>query len=185
MIRLSSLTIGILLVMIMALAALASGSFTVNAVKETGFGSDQWHWTATVDSIDTLSSYSFQLNDYLDAYWGSPMDTVTVVDTSANWTMPKSHFMGLIPKPFRYQLNCASVGGSVKLTIYIDGSLDGTNWHRVDTLATNYATETPSTGTVNLNNGKFHYYRIYILGVATNGSDTTFDLRLFGWQRKL
>ena len=132
------------------------GAWSVNARESLQPYGSLFHFTCTVDSLDTLTSSNFKLGKYDNVAWAS--------------------------LPFAYQIKVSSVLGGVKVTAYLQGSFDGTNWANVDTLVSAYTTETLATGTRYLNDLKRPIYRLLIYGVALNSPDTIFDWYLWAYQ---
>lgn len=154
----------LLFLLVLSALVFAQGSWTANA-KRTGqpFG-DVYRFTCTVDSVDTLTSFVFKLGRYDHVYWGTPADTTN------------------IEYPFRIQYTATSTLGSPKLTGYVQGSFDGSNWDAVDTLFTNLTSESRTVADLDLNNKKYPQYRVVVYGVAPNRSDTVFDMFLYCYQ---
>jgi hypothetical protein len=137
-------------------AMAGDGSWTNNAVKSYSNYNEIIRFTCTVDSLDTLTSSAFQLGKYDHLSWTS--------------------------LPFSLTYQATSTAGTPKLTIYVQGSMDGTTYAAVDTICTDYVAETLTKTTLDLNNIKYAYYKIIVYGVALNNSDTAFDMRLLLYQ---
>jgi hypothetical protein len=104
-------------------------------------------------------------------------------DTSAYFQFQQYDHVSWTTYPFRYQIDASSDpnSGTLKMTFYIQGSLDGTNWAAVDTIA-NVATYGVSSGTINFNNLKYQYYRMYVDDVrSTTCADTVQDAAVKIW----
>ena len=158
----------IIFLMVAQMASAGDGEWTSNATRSgsTVYG-DVIRFTCTVDSVDTLTSASFTLGKYDNAYWGTPRDTVGNLDST---------LAANLGKPFRLQYTATSVLAAPKLTGYVQGSFDGTNWDAVDTLFTDFVSESRTVANYDLNNRKYPFYRVVIYGVALNRSDTVFDM---------
>lgn len=152
--RLIFLTLAVLILQAYA----GDGTWTRNAMRSSQPYGDTYRFTCTVDSIDTLTSSAFKLGKY----------------DGVSWTT----------LPFWVQYTATSAAGSPKLTGYVQGSMDGTNWNAVDTLFTDATSETRTVTSYDFNNKKFPQYRILIYGVALNRSDTTLDLWLNAYQEQ-
>src|SRR4030067_2113445 len=83
------------------------GVVSINALKVPVYPGEILKFVCTVDSVDTLTSGTFTLGKY----------------DAVNWTS----------FPFRCMISDSSVLGSPKITTYIQGSMDATNWVDVDT----------------------------------------------------
>mgnify|MGYP000729630150 CR=1 FL=1 len=154
-----------MILMLISVLTFASGSWTNNAVKITGFAGEKQGsmliFTCSVDSVDTLTSGTFSLAKYDGNYF--------TVDTAGT-----SHFQEV---PYAYIATSAL--GSPKLTCYIQGSYDQSNWFNVDTLCTDLTSESLAIGTAQLFRYHVPYYRTIVYGVALNRSDTVFDFRFY------
>lgn len=155
----------ILALLIFAVPVFSQGNWSNDAKTLTGFaGENQGRmivFTCTVDSVDTLISSTFSLAKYDGAYY--------TTDASGN----------AIFQDVPYAYIATSALGSPKLTTYIQGSYDQSNWFVVDTLCTNLTSESLTTGTAQLFRYHIPYYRAVVYGVALNRSDTIFDFRFY------
>lgn len=124
------------------------------------------------------------------ADYGGKIVTFTVAgldsaenDTSAYFQFHQYDHVSWVTFPFRYQINSSStpVNATLKTTYYIQGSIDGTTWTAVDTIA-NVATYGAASGTINFNNLKFPYYRMYADDVrSTVKKDTVQNATVRFW----
>ncbi len=124
------------------------------------------------------------------ADYGGKIVTFTVAgldsaenDTSGYFQFHQYDHVSWTTYPFRYQVSSSSTpaNGTLKTTYYIQGSLDGTTWTAVDTIA-NVATYGVAGGTINFNNLKFQYYRLYADDVrSTVKKDTVQNATLKFW----
>lgn len=102
-----------------------------------------------------------------------PVDSVTTV--TSKWFGVKSYLVNSFNDyPIQYARKLNSVKGLPKVTTTIEGSNDQTNVAIVDTLGgVSDSIETYTSGTLNLNNKKFWYYRIKQTGQSGNRADVT------------
>lgn len=145
------------------------GTFTRNAQKYSNPGL-RLRFTCTVDSLDTLTSNTFDLEKFQNANWGAATDTAQVGQL-----------------PFKVQYQATSTLGAPRLTAYVQASMDGTNWFNVDTLFSDFTSESITRADLDLNNQKYPYYRLLIYGITgspPNRSDTIFDLYFYAYQRE-
>ena len=120
-------------------------------------------FSGTLESADEDTSGIFDLSQF-DADWGE--------------------------LPFTYQVDIESDSGyidSLNMQIDIYGSLDGVNWHLVDTLFSLEAhpfIDTTLAGASDFNNLHYPMYQAYINQLADNGTDSTFSFQvdLYGHQ---
>ena len=169
----------------------SQGSWSNDATVVTGFaGENQGRmivFTCTVDSVDTLTSETFSLAKY-DGYkelysaFSLDQDTVHIGDTvmtsvldSVRVTISEQS----IEVPYAYI--ASSVLGSPKITTYIQGSYDESNWFDVDTLCTDLTGETLVKGTAQLFRYHVPYYRAVVYGIALCRSDAAFDFRFYSY----
>lgn len=114
--------------------------------------------------------------------------TVTDLDSAENDTSSYFQFhqydhVSWTTYPFRYQVSASSDpdNGTLKMTFYVQGSLDATNWTAVDTIA-DVSTYGLTSGTIDFNNLKFKYYRMYVDDVRTTTcADTVQDAAVKIW----
>ncbi len=179
----------ILMISIFTVPAFAGdGTWSNDAVKVTGFAGEKQGrmltFTCTVDSVDTLTSSTFSLakyDSYKELYSSFTLDGDTVhygtafTDTLKSVDVLFSEIS--IETPYAYI--ATSVLGSPKLTTYIQGSYDESNWFNVDTLCTDLTGETLVKETAQLFRYHVPYYRAIVYGVALNRSDTVFDFRFY------
>ncbi|MDD5061479.1 MAG: hypothetical protein PHN44_04250 [Candidatus Marinimicrobia bacterium] len=155
----------VLAMLVFVIPAFSQGSWSNDAVTVTGFaGENQGRmitFTCTVDSVDTLTSKTFSLAKYDGNFY--------TVDTAG-----AAHFQDV---PYAYI--ASSAAGAPKLTTYLMGSYDETNWFKVDSLYVADTGETLKTGVVSLFNYHVPYYRAVVYGVALNRSDTILDFRFY------
>ena len=141
----------------------ASGSWTNDAVKVTGFEGEKQGsmltFTCSVDSVDTLTSSTFSLAKY-DGYKELYSSQEVSIET-----------------PYAYI--ATSAAGSPKITCYIQGSYDESNWFVVDTLCTDLTSETLAKSTAQLFRYHVPYYRAIVYGIALCRSDAVFDFRFY------
>lgn len=140
-----TMMICVALLLMISIPVFASGAWTSNAVWAKSGEDQTLTFTCSVDSVDTLTSNSFRLDKY----------------NSDSWTT----------YPIPYQVYNTSVLGAPKLTVYIQGSNDGTNFFAVDTLFSDDVTETVRYFTANLNNKKAVVFRMAVYGIALCRSD--------------
>lgn len=124
------------------------------------------------------------------ADYGGKIVTLTVAgldsaenDTSGYFQFHQYDHVSWTTYPFRYQISSSStpVNATLKTTYYVQGTLDGTTWTAVDTIA-NVATYGVASGTINFNNLKFQYYRLYADDVRTTTcADTVQNATLKFW----
>lgn len=154
------------LLVVLAVFALLNIAATVSVTTENlTYAGRVYVVTTTLDSADVDTSWGIDLSTY----------------QHANWTT----------EPFRYEFVVdASVdrADTVNLGCYIDGTVNNTDWYRVDTLWTLVASgfgDTTLTGTANFNGHKYPKYRVWIYDLAKEGSDTTYSVinRLWAYQR--
>ncbi len=163
--------IGVGCLLLFALAAgttdayAGDGTWTVNGKRDRLTQGEMLRFTATVDSVDTLTSNVFHLDKYDHVYWGKATDATT-----------KEIF------PFRIQYQASSAAGSPKLTAYVQASFDKANWFNADTVFADLTSETLTRADLDLNNVKAPYYRILLYGVALNRKDTVFDIDWWCYQ---
>lgn len=112
--------------------------------------------TASVDSLDTLSTKAFGLGNFQSYDW----DTY--------------------PFSFSYLLTSAAAKPYIRTTV--EGSYDNSTWFAVDTLFAD-SVETFTKSTANLNKGKYPYYRFTIIGYTGNRSDATLKLWFYAYRR--
>jgi hypothetical protein len=176
----------ILFFILLAFTAWAGdGEWSNNARKDSQPYGEIFRFTCTVDSIDTLTSATFKLGKYDNVYWGSNRDTVSTMDTLASGAfLTIADKGGHVGRPFWIQYQATSAAGSPKITGYIEGSFDGSNWDPVDTLFTDLTSETRTVAQLNFNNKKYPQYRMKIFGVALNRSDTVFNAYLYAYQEE-
>lgn len=152
-------------ILLVAIPAFSQGSWSNNASIVTGFaGENQGRmivFTCAVDSVDTLISSTFSLAKYDGSYY--------TTDTSGN----------AIFQEVPYAYIATSALGSPKLTTYIQGSYDQSNWFVVDTLCTDLTSESLTKGTAQLFRYHIPFYRAVVYGVELNRSDTIFDFRFY------
>jgi len=157
--RVMSFGLIVFLALVLVLSAelfAGDGTWSRNVQKQSTVYGQTWRFTCTVDSLDTLTSSSFTLGKF----------------DAVSWTT----------MPFSLEYLLTSVLGTAKITGYVQGSFDGSNWHAVDTLFTDFTTETRTRATIDLNNHKRPYYRVIIYGVALNRPDTVLDLYWYAYQ---
>lgn len=131
----------------------------------------------------TTSKSSWGIYDEILTISYSEIDSIDT-DTSASFTLAKFNNVSFSDMPIKVQYQAVSTLGTPKLTVYIDGSFDGTNWVRVDTLVTDLTSEAVTQADLDLNNQKYPYYRQTASGVASNHSDTTFYTKWYLYQRE-
>ncbi len=112
--------------------------------------------TASVDSLDTLSTKAFGLGQFQNYDW----DTY----------------------PFSYGYLLTSAAAKPYIRCVVQGSYDNSTYFAVDTLFADSA-ETFTKETANLNKGKYPYYRFYITGYTGNRADATMKLWFYAYQR--
>lgn len=142
------------LALLMPILAMAqTGTYTKDAVFAGNYPGETVRFTCALDSIDADTSRTFSLGRY---------DSHSFSDA-----------------PIWVQRKITSAAGKPYVTVYIDGTIDGTNWFACDTLVTADSTETAGLIQLNLNNKKFTGYRMRANGVqygsGKNRSDTIFD----------
>ncbi len=114
-------------------------------------------FSTEVDSVDTLVSDTFTLtlydNDSFSSY------------------------------PIKCWSQATSTLGSPKLTAYVQGSWDKSTYTNVDTIFSASTSEAVALVDLDLNGNVYPYYRIYLLGVALNRSDTELDIKWLLYHR--
>jgi hypothetical protein len=137
----------------------AANNITLNEDGRSG-GNRMFTWTVVLDSSDTDTSAIFDLNRWDHVAWST------------------------YPFRYSYTITPSDTTDSLNIKWYVDGSIDGTTWSRVDTLisltASTFMDTTLST-TANLNNYKWPYYRMMASEAAKNGNDTTYTVTLKFW----
>lgn len=170
--------LGALLLLFPGLMLAGDGTWATNgnAYKIPHYPGEIKYFECTVDSVDTLTSNYFSLGKWDAVYWGTPQDTVPKGYIVAGDT---SYYADQQRSPFKLQYQASSTLGSPKITGYVQGSFDLTNWVNVDTLFTDLTSESLTRADLDLNNEKYPWYRVVIYGVALNRSDTTFIMRWY------
>lgn len=106
--------------------------------------------------------YNFQVRvDSLGTYTTSPF-SLGGLDKESFVTYPV-HYAKTITGPYKPRVSCV-VQGAMSTT---------TGYTAVDTVALADSTKTLATGTLDLNDKKFPFYRLYIYGATGNRKDTT------------
>lgn len=164
----SFLLLSMLLLALSVPGLAGDGTWSNDAKLSTGFAGEKQGamriFTCIVDSVDTLTSETFSLARY-DGY-AVHADSATGL---GQWIRPE------VPAGWL----ATSSAGTPKVTAYVQGSYDESNWFNVDTVATDLTAETLQKGTLQLLRYLVPYYRVVVYGVATNNPDTVFDLRLY------
>jgi hypothetical protein len=177
-VRLSLTWIFAILLFLFEWSYAGDGTFTRNAQRQKNPG-EIIRFTCTVDSLDTLTSNRFDLEKYQNSYWGVTLDS-TRLDDTYDWYNP-------IRFPFKVQYQALSAVAAPRVTAYIQGSVDGTNWFNVDTLFSDFTSEAITRADINLNNQKVPWYRLLLYGITgspPNRADTIFDLFIYAYQRE-
>jgi hypothetical protein len=151
------LTLAFLMVMALALSAFAGdGEWTTNGIKYRA-GVDQYHYFyCTVDSIDTLTSNPWMIDGYNADLSDSPI--------AVGW-------------------QATSTLGAPKLTVYVYGSMDNSNWLLVDSLCSASTSEAVQFATLDMDDKYFRYYRYVIYGITENSPDTVLKLFNYYYQK--
>ena len=76
-----------------------------------------------------------------------------------------------------YELTKDSVGDTIATTVTVLGSIDGTNYVTIDTVGT-ISSETYGTTKLDFGNAFYKYYKLKLVGGATQGNDATFEIVL-------
>jgi len=114
-------------------------------------------FTTSVDSVDTLVSSDFTLTLYDDG--------------------------GFSSYPVKCWSKATSTLGSPKLTAYVQGSWDQSTYTNIDTIFSASTSETAALVDLDMNGALYPYYRIYLLGVALNRSDTELTIKWLLYHR--
>ncbi len=160
-------------------SALAQGSWTRDAQRTPLYPGEQIRFTGAVDSVGTLYSKAFNLRKYDGVHWGVAQDAVASSATAPG-------YWNALRFPFKVRYQATSVLGSPKLSAYVQANfaLDSTdaNWANVDTLFTDLTAETVADIDVDLNDKKYPWYRLKIVGVALGRSDQAIDIKKYCYQ---
>lgn len=148
-----------LIFMVIASMAFAqAGAYSRDAVFHAPGDVPTLRFTAAIDSIDADSSRAFSLQK-----WDGPYSWATF--------------------PFRAQRNFNSAAAGVEITTFIDGSFDNIAWSACDTLGTEVSTEGKTIVEFDLNNKRFPYYRMRVVGSTPNRRDATADWIIYLYHR--
>lgn len=140
-------TIALILI---SLAGMGFGA-DFNAVFSAQSANHLVSFETSVDSVDTLVTDNFTLTLYDDD--------------------------GFSSYPIKSWSKATSTLGSPKLTAYVQGTWDKVNYTNVDTIFSGSTSETATLVDLDLNGAIYPYYRIYLLGVALNRSDTELQMK--------
>lgn len=132
------------------------------------------------DYLSNGNAYNQKPDQGKVIYFGMEI-TATAADTSATFNFTEYDALSFSTYPIAWAYIGSAEGDSVAISAFIDGSYDGTNWARVDTLGTSLTAVVLTQSTKDFNNLKFPFYRIIFTGGATNSKEsaTTFKLWLY------
>jgi len=157
----------------MSTSVFAQGSFTTNAQRTPLYPGEIIHTLAAIDSVGTLYTQAFNLRKYDGVYWGTNADTTT--GTKQNWSFP-----------FKIEYLATSVLGAPKLDVVVQGNFDADStdagWVDVDTIVSDFTTETLTKANLDLDNEKYPWYRLKLIGKDLGRADQTFELRQYCYQ---
>lgn len=149
--------IAFLLIFVLMLPLVAD-TWISNAVESKVSGDGMTlTFACSVDSVDTLTSNVFDLSNYNEDSWST--------------------------YPINYQLYNTSTLGKPRLTAYIYGTMDNSNWFVADTLFSTDSLETVRYKTADFNNKKAVLYKMIIYGTTGNRSDTGLNLIMYFYRK--
>lgn len=143
-------------ILAMVLTAFA-GTWGNNAKRDLQPYGEVITFSGTLAGADTVTSNSFKLGKF----------------DQVSWTT----------FPFTVEYEFSQANDSVAVTGYVDGTVDGVNWTRCDTIVS--ATDTSRTSTTHdLNNKKFVMYRLQLFSTADTGVDAGFNIYFWAYQEQ-
>ena len=137
----------------------AQSSFSTNTKVVQGLSNLTIQIAGTIDTTNTLNSNAFSLLgfDKVDLYTYPLTAGVKLAGTST---------------------------ATRKVSAYIQGSFDGSNWANIDTISTADSANTLITvRSLNLNNYRMPLYRLSVVGATSANDNTTFDVRVYAWRK--
>ena len=134
----------------------SDGTWTANAEVINLAQGKVVKFTFSLDSAGTLTSNSFAVHEHDDFLWSTETIQATYKFTSVD-SLPK-------------------------LSCYIDGSYDNSNFARIDTLFSDAAGEVQVFANTDLNSIHAPYLRVTFVGIELGADDQTGFLQLYFYQ---
>lgn len=98
--------------------------------------------------------------------------------TTNSFTLAPYDAESFVTYPVSYGKMITSAG-MPRVSVYVDGSYGFSTWATVDTLFTSDSLTTFASGTFDLSNKHFPYYRLRVIGTAGNRKDAVLNLVLY------
>ena len=156
--------IAILMILLLSVSTMIAGELENDATKralEPSQG-EAIVTSGTVGTSDTIVTRTFGLQEY-DGY-----------------VYPNDGSKRSAP----YAYIATSESATPEVVIEVEGSYDNENFFIIDTPVDSVTAETLQNGTSTIFSTVVPYYRIRIIGTASNASDTEFDFRYYiPWQK--
>jgi len=121
--------------------------------------------SAEADNSRTFNLQFFDAKEYLTFTLGDTSNYTTIADSATasdtitvTYAVTHTYTQSFQPVPFAYLFTSAA--GTPLTSIFLDGSMDGTNWTVCDTIASSATAETLTYSTIDLNNQRWAVYRL-------------------------
>lgn len=162
--------VSIFSMVMLLLISFAFAGITTDVERQRLHQGQTFYTYASMDSaeIDTSRTFSFchyDAKQYLTfdmadtATYEAIGDFATETDTiKATFSMAHTYTQNFLPVPFAYILTAAV--GTPLMSIWIDDSMDASNWILCDTIAASATAETLVYETIDLNDERWAYYRL-------------------------